>query len=208
MWSKKDLLKIKNVSVWSRSQSRMEPPFLAGTGAGADPTSSEPESAPGLRTSGAGAATSAKLNCSVSYNVNCKAVCCGFQKMTTGYGSRILPHFASERSENTCSKRISYIIKTKRIFFFQIVFFKNQLILRKNVPFEQWWNAAPSAPVSILYFPPFPIYICVDPDLYSDNGTHCCEVAGKDFFMGWKNVNKILSYSTEMIMNNFNKLYH
>ena len=81
---------------------------------------------------------SATLNCSVSYNVNCKAVCCGFQKMTTGYGSRILPHFASERSENTCSKRISYIIKTKRIFFFQIVFFKNQLILRKNVPFKQW----------------------------------------------------------------------
>ena len=43
---------MKTVSVWGPS--RLEPPFLPG--AGADPIWSEPESAPGPRTSGAGAA--------------------------------------------------------------------------------------------------------------------------------------------------------
>ena len=45
---------MKNVSVWSRSRSRMEPPFYPG--AGADPSRSELESAPGPWPPGAGAA--------------------------------------------------------------------------------------------------------------------------------------------------------
>ena len=60
---------MKNVSVWSRSRL-----FLPGAGAGADPIWSEPESAPGPRTSGAGAAKksggSATLIFGCCYHVN------------------------------------------------------------------------------------------------------------------------------------------